>query len=461
MELQKNDVIELTVTDISTDGNGVGRHEGMAVFVPGTAAGDRLKVKIVKTCKNYSYGIAAQALSPSPDRVEPGCPVFRQCGGCSLRHISYGAELRIKQNWVYENLRRIGGVREAQWEPILPSPKQSGYRNKAQYPVAEGEDGELRIGFYAKRSHRIIDGGACDLQPPVFGEIVDTIRQICQYHHIPAYDEVSRRGLLRHIYLRSSAHAEEIMVCFVLQNPRLPHAQEFVAALTERFPQIKSIVINVNSQPTNVILGRQCRTLWGSDTIHDTLCGMRFSISPLSFYQVNREGAQALYETARDFASLTGEETLLDLYCGAGTIGLSMASQVKSLIGVEIVPEAIDDAKRNADLNGIKNARFLCADAAKAAKALLDEGLTPDVVVLDPPRKGCDPATIEAVASMGPDRVVMVSCNSATAARDCALFAQKGYRVTRVRPVDMFPRTTHVECVILLTKVGEEEPPSR
>lgn len=457
MNLNKNDVIELTITDIATDGNGVGRLEGMAVFVPNTAAGDRLMVKIVKTCKNHAYGIAVQALSPSPDRVDPGCPIFRQCGGCSLRHISYEAELKTKERWVRENLRRIGGVQQAQFDPIVPSPKQSGYRNKAQYPVAEGEDGELNIGFYAKRSHRIIDCGTCDLQPPVFSEIVETIRQICRYHHIPAYDEVSRRGLIRHIYLRCSAQAEEIMVCFVLQNARLPHAQEFVSELTGRFPQIKSIVINVNSQPTNVILGRQCRTLWGSDTISDTLCGLRFSISPLSFYQVNREAAQLLYETAREFAGLSGSETLLDLYCGTGTIGLSMASHAKHLIGVEIVPQAVDDAKRNAELGGIHNARFLCADAAQAAQQLLAEGLSPDVVMIDPPRKGCEPAIIEAVASMAPQRVVLVSCNSATAARDCALFAQKGYQVTRVRPVDMFPRTNHVEVVIQMKLDGGKE----
>ena len=459
MELQKNDVVTLSIADITNDGNGVGRFDGIAVFVPGTAVGDVLRVRIVKVCKNYCYGIVEEILSPSPDRTEPHCPVYRQCGGCSLRHISYEAELAIKQGWVYENMRRIGKVEQAVFAPILPSPKEEGYRNKAQYPVAAGEDGGLKIGFFARRSHRIVDGGACALQPPVFAEIVETIRQLCQLHHIPAYDEASGKGLLRHIYLRSSQNAEKIMVCLVLKGPQLPHAQAFVEALTGKFPRIRSIVININPRSTNVILGRECRTLWGEDTIQDTLCGMEFSISPLSFYQVNREGAQVLYETARDFAGLQGTEVLLDLYCGAGTIGLSMAPYVKEVIGVEIIPDAVEDARKNARKNGISNARFLCADAAEAARTLREEGIAPDVVIIDPPRKGCSSGLIDTICAMHPQRVVMVSCNSATAARDCALFEQQGYQAMRVQPVDMFPRTTHVETVVLLGRKkadGEE-----
>ncbi|MDD3193970.1 MAG: 23S rRNA (uracil(1939)-C(5))-methyltransferase RlmD [Oscillospiraceae bacterium] len=450
--LQKNDLISLTITDITNEASGVGRYEGMAVFVPGTAVGDCLEVRIVKVLKSYAYGIVERMLAPSSDRAEDRCPVSRQCGGCSLRHISYEAECRIKESWVTEHFRRIGGIALTPL-PIQPSPAQSGYRNKAQYPVRRGADGRVQIGFFAPRSHRVIENLFCDLQPRFFGEILKWIQHFLEEYQISVYDEDTHRGLVRHLFLRWGEKTGETMVCLVVNGQSLPHASTFVQQLTAAFPQIVSIQLNINPAKTNVILGAECQVLYGKPTISDILCGIRLELSPLSFYQVNRSGAEKLYGIAAEFAGLTGQDVLLDLYCGAGTIGLSMASQVKEVIGVEIVEAAVQNAKENAQRNGIQNARFLCDDAAGAAQTLAREGLRPNIVLLDPPRKGCDAAVLAAIGQMAPDRVVMISCNSATAARDAAILCQGGYEATRLQAVDMFSRTAHVETVVLMSRV--------
>ncbi|WP_343256554.1 23S rRNA (uracil(1939)-C(5))-methyltransferase RlmD, partial [Ligaoa zhengdingensis] len=353
-------------------------------------------------------------------------------------------------NWVEQHLKRIGGI-DAPVLPIIGSPRQDGYRNKAQYPVRM-EDGELRLGMFGKRSHRVIPCTDCRLQPSEFESILKTIRDFCLEWKISIYNEEKYSGLLRHVYLRSAQATGEIMVCLVINGVSLPHSGELVDRLRTVCPSVASIVLNRNREKTNVILGQHCQTLWGKDTIADILCGVRVNLSPLSFYQVNREGAEQLYRVAEEFAGLTGRELLLDLYCGAGTIGLSMAHRVRELIGVEIIPQAVENARRNAQENGITNARFLCDDAKGAAASLQREGLTPDVVVLDPPRKGCVPEVLEAVSGMNPDRIVMVSCNSATLARDLAALRTLGYHTVKAQPVDMFPRTTHVECVALMTR---------
>lgn len=449
--LQKNDLIQLDVTDITNEASGVGRHGGMAVFVPGAAVGDRLEVRVVKVLKNYAYGKIERILMPSPHRIDDGCPVSRQCGGCSLRHLSYDAECRIKQNWVTEHFRRIGGLDPAVL-PIQPSPAQSGYRNKAQYPIRRGPDGRVQIGFFAPRSHRVVENHFCDLQPRFFGEILELVQHFLEEYHISVYDELSHQGLVRHLFLRWGERTGQIMVCLVINGKDLPHAGRLVRLLTEAFPQIASIQLNLNRAKTNVILGRECRVLYGSPVILDVLCGVEVALSPLSFYQVNRGGAEKLYRIAADFAGLTGRELLLDLYCGAGTIGLSMARLAREVVGVEIVEEAVENARENARRNKIQNARFFCGDAAKAARALAAEGLRPDVVVLDPPRKGCDGALLKTIVEMGPKRIVMISCNSATAARDAAILCQDGYCVRQLQAVDMFPRTAHVECVVLMEK---------
>ena len=449
---QKNDLIPLEITDITDEGNGVGKAEGFAFFVPGAAIGDRLVIRIVKLLKSYGYGIIHEIISPSPDRIEPDCPVYRQCGGCSLRHLSYEAELKIKENWVRQHLLRIGGL-DVPLLPILPSPQASAYRNKAQFPVGTDKDGQVVIGLYGPRSHRIIPCLDCRLQPAFFSDILCVIQDFCREYRIPPYDEQSHRGLLRHIYIRHGEGTGETMVCLVCNGENFPHSDILCERLVARVPSVCSIVLNVNRRATNVILGESCRTLYGKGDICDTLCGVTLQISPLSFYQVNRRGAEQLYETAREMAGLRGDEVLLDLYCGTGAIGLSMAKHVKSLVGVEVIPQAVENARENARRSGIQNARFLCADAAQAASQLRQEGLSPDVIVLDPPRKGCSQEALEIVAGMGAQRLVMVSCNSATLARDLAILSQLGYRPIKARPVDMFPRTAHVECVVLLSKV--------
>lgn len=448
---KKNETAVLEITGMTHEGSGVGRLEGMAVFVPGAAEGDTLEVRIVKVNKTHCYGRLEKILSPSLDRLVSDCPVSRRCGGCVFRHVTYEAELGYKQRFVEENLRRIGGI-SLECEPIVPSPKVDGYRNKAQYPVRALE-GKLCAGFFAPRSHQVVDHRSCRLQPPVFEALLNAVLEICTENKIPAYDEESGKGLLRHVYLRQGAHSGEIMVCLVCNGDAFPKADALADKLRETDAQVASVLLNVNSQSTNVILGERTRVLAGKGTIDDTMCGLRFSLSPQAFYQVNTEAAERLYAVAAEYAALTGAETLLDLYCGVGTIGLSMAAKARQIIGVEIVPQAVENAVKNAAANGISNARFFCADAGEAAARLADEGIRPDVVVLDPPRKGCDQKTLEAVARMAPGRIVYISCNSATLARDCALLEPLGYAAMRCRPVDLFPRTAHCEVCMKFVKI--------
>lgn len=448
--MKKNEQIALCVTDCTLSGSGVGHADGMAVLVPATAIGDEITAQIVKVKKTYAYGVVRAILTPSPDRIEPDCPAFPKCGGCLFRHITYDAELRLKEKQVRENLRRIGGY-TGEVEPIVPSPKADGYRNKAQYPIAQ-KDGKPALGFYAPRSHRVIDCRDCRLQPPEFAQIQRVFAEWIETNGVPIYDETTRCGLLRHLYIRRGERTGEILVCVVATADRLPQTDALVGALLRAQPQIRSIVLNVNPDDTNVILGKKTVTLHGDGFLEDVLCGLRFRLSAPSFYQVNALQAQQLYEKAAEYAKPDGA-SVLDLYCGAGTIGLSMARRAKNVIGVEIVPQAIRDAKENARRNQIDNARFLCADAAQAAEQLLSEGVRPDVIVVDPPRKGCAPELLQTVFRFSPKRLVYISCDSATLARDLALLQQGGYAVQAVTPFDMFPRTGHVETVVLLSKM--------
>lgn len=452
MPLSKNDVVTLQITDITSEGNGVGRADGLAVFVPMTAVGDRLKVRITKVLKNYAYGIVEQMIEQSSDRIEADCPVFRLCGGCAYRHISYEAELRLKQRQVYEALARIGGAQFEQ-QRIIPSPQQEQYRNKAQYPVRADEHGRCIAGFFARRSHRLVQSDKCYLQPPVFAEIVTDVIAFANMYSITPYNEQTGKGLLRHIYLRCAEATGQLMVCLVINGRSLPHTDELIHSLIAKYPQIQSVVLNLNNENTNVILGNKTITLYGADVIVDELRGIKVALSPLSFYQVNRRGAERLYDIAEQYACPAPVSLLLDLYCGAGTIGLSMAHQADRLIGVDIVPEAIENARDNAVRNGVHNCEFLCADASRAATELSERGLRPDVVILDPPRKGSDYACLKAIAQMSPDRIVMISCNPATAARDIKILRDEfGYRPTAATAVDLFPRTVHTETVCLLSK---------
>lgn len=453
--LKKNQIEEAEITAMSSDGNGIAKIDGMVVFVPYTAVGDKLKIRIVKVQKNYSFGIIEEILEPSPDRVDDHCPVYKKCGGCAFRHISYEAELRHKAEFVQSNLRRLGGL-DPVMLPITPSPLVQSYRNKAQYPIRE-YDGKIEAGFFAKRSHRVISCASCDLQPAFFEQILEYTKQFLEEYHISAYDEQTGKGKVRHLYIRYGEVSGEVMVCLVVNSERLPHAAEYVEGLLKVCPQVVSVVLNINREQNNVILGQKCITLYGKDTIEDTLCDVRFELSPLSFYQVNRQATEKLYRLAAEMAQFEGNELLIDLYCGAGTIGLSMASKVRELIGVEIVPDAVENAKENAKRCGVENARFICADAKEAAAQLAAENLHPDVIVVDPPRKGCDLEVLQAISAMAPKRLVMISCNSASLARDCKELEALGYHLEKAAPVDLFPRTTHVETVCLLSKLNTKQ----
>ena len=456
MPTPKNTILPLTIESLSSDGSGVGHYEGKAVFVPYTAPGDRIEARIVKDMGRYAFGILEKPVALSSQHIEPDCPVYRPCGGCCFRHLSYEAEAQAKEGFVRDALRRIGGL-ELPVLPLLASPLQQRYRNKVQFPVALNAGGRVAAGFYAPRSHRLVPCADCRLQPRPLNEIADWICDFLQQNAIPVYSEQTHTGLVRHIFLRQGWHTGQILVCLVINGRSLPHAQEFCESLTARFPAVRTVVLNVNRQKTNVITGAECISLHGPGYIEDTLCGVPVQLGPLSFYQVNTPGAELLYGVAKQFAALRPGDTLLDLYCGMGTIGLSMVRECKELIGVEIVPEAVESARRNAAAMGAANARFLCADAGRAAAQLSAEGLAPDVICLDPPRKGCDEATLNAVCKMAPRTVVMVSCNPATAARDCAFLAAHGYRPVQAQPVDLFPRTRHVETVCLLSKLQSKE----
>lgn len=451
--LKKNDCVEMEFTAMTAQGSALGRAGGMAVFVPLGAVGDRARVRIVKVKKNYCYGRLEEVLSPAPCRVPPDCPVFAQCGGCCYRHISYEEELRVKRQRIIDALERIGGFAGAQVEPVLGAASRNGYRNKALLPLGRKPDGSLAMGFYALNSHRIVDCPACRLHPPEFNALMAAFRVWAEKGGETVYDEKSHTGKLRRLYLRRGENTGELMACVVVNGESLRGEAQLVEALRSAVPSLTTVLLNVNQDRTNVALGPGLRTLYGPGYIQDTLCGLTFRISPLSFYQVNPQQAQVLYEKAAEFAAPQGDESILDLYCGTGTIGLSMASRAREVIGVESVPQAVENARENARRNGIPNASFLCADAAAAASQLAAQGKLPHTVILDPPRKGCAPGLIDTIAQMAPERVVYVSCDPATLARDLRVFAGYGYCFGRVQPVDMFPGTGHVECVVLMSRV--------
>ena len=457
MPLQKNQILTLCIERLSSDGSGVAHSpDGETVFVPGAAPGDEADVRIVKDCKRYAFGILDHLRTPSPDRIPVDCAVAGPCGGCSLRHLDYTAELRAKQENVTDAFRRIGGL-DVPVLDICPSPEVDRYRNKVQFPVGLDKNGNPCIGFYAGRTHRIVPCPDCKLQPGVLNDIGNALCRFFAENGIQPYNEETGQGLVRHIFLRRGAHSGQIMVCLVCTRPNLPHADALCTRLREQFADIATILLNVNSKNTNVILGTETHTLYGPGYIEDTLCGVPVQLGPLSFYQVNTLAAERLYGIAAQYAQLTPDDLLLDLYCGMGTIGLSMVDHCRELVGVEIVPEAIESAKANAARMGDAVAAkscFFCADAGQAATRLAAEGLRPDVIVLDPPRKGCDEATLSAVVRMAPRRVVYVSCNPATAARDAAWLENNGYHAEKVQPVDLFPRTKHCEAVLLLSKLN-------
>lgn len=447
--MKKNDIIELKIESLTNEGCGLGRYEGMVVFVPMSAAGDLLRVRLLKVNKSHSYGKIEEILSPSPDRIESDCPVFGKCGGCSFRHISYEAELRAKEGFVRDAFTRIGGL-SPDFLPIIGNDSPDGYRNKAQYPVGKNADGEYISGFYADRSHRIIPCESCRLEQAVFSEIRAFILEYCRKKKIAVYNEEEHKGVLRHICIRRGHYSGEINVTVVVRRS-VPELKGLAKELSARFPAIKGITANINKEKTNVIYGDEEADLFGERTITDTMLGKSFSISPKSFYQVNTPMAEKLYALAGSLAEPEGKN-IIDLYCGAGTIGLTMADKAKSVIGVEIVESAVENARINKKLNNADNAEFYCGDAGKITDILREKGVKADVVIVDPARKGCDERTLNNIKTFDPERIVMVSCNPATAARDCKYLETLGYRTVSVQAADLFSRTVHVECVVLLVR---------
>lgn len=449
--LKKNQEFELSITGMSNEGSGVGHYDGIAVFVNNTAVGDVILCHIIKAKKNYAIGKAMKIIQASPDRIPSDCDVSLRCGGCCYRHVSYEAELRYKEQKVKDAFQRIGHL-DVPFLPIIGSENQEGYRNKAQYPVAIVPGHGPQMGFYARNSHRIISCDDCRLQPPVFEQVLKIVRAWMMKYGIPAYDEKSHKGLIRHIYLRQGYYTGELMVCLVINGKNVPKTYNLIRSLRDSIPQFQTFLLNYNTAKTNVILGKEEEVLFGDGFIRDKLLGCTFRISPKSFYQVNTRQAEVLYSKAAELAHLTSSDILMDLYCGTGTIGLTMASKVKKVYGVEIVPEAVDDARKNALENSIANAEFICGDAAHAAEQLQHDGVKPDVILVDPPRKGLAESLVHTIAEFDPKRVVYVSCDPATLARDCARFQDLGWHTEVVCPVDMFPRTAHVENVVLLDK---------
>lgn len=447
--IKKNDTVIIKIDDVTLEGSGVGRYDGLAVFVPAAAIGDTVEVKILKVRSNCAFAKIQRILEPSECRTENDCPVFGRCGGCVFRHISYESELQIKKNTVLNNFSRIAGT-VPEFEGIFHGEAKR-YRNKAQYPVTQGENGAA-VGFYSPRSHRVAECEDCLLQPEEFKDAVKLLKKLMIENNVSPYDESTGKGHIRHLYLRRAENGD-VMVCPVINADTLIARDAFLSEYRRLFGEhLKSFVVNINKKDTNVILGDKCVPLFGDGYLHDVLCGVKIRISPLSFYQVNHDMAERLYRKAAEYAEPDGKD-ILDLYCGAGTIGLSMASRAKSIIGVETVESAVHDARYNAEQNGFENCRFICGDAAKAAKQLENEGIRPDAVILDPPRKGCDGELINTVAlKFCPERIVYVSCDPATLARDCRLFGELGYKAVKAAAFDLFPRAGHVETVCLLSR---------
>lgn len=445
----KNDAIILTIDGQGSEGEGVGHTDGMAVFVPGLLIGEEAEVRIVKVKKSFAYGRVVRLLKPSSVRIEPACPVYRQCGGCHLQHMSYADELRFKTDRVEQAIRRIGGL-SLPVHPAEGMKSPMAYRNKAQFPVGPAADGGVRIGFYAKRSHVIVDSNTCLIQHPSINRAAQAVRAFLEKHKIPLYDEKTGKGFVRHLFVRVGFVTGEVMICLVTASKDFAQSGKYVEAIRAACPEAVSIQQNVNPERTNVILGQETITLYGKNTIRDNLGGLNFDISLRSFYQVNPSQTQKLYQKALSLADLNGQETVLDLYCGIGTISLFFARHAKKVYGVEIVPEAVRDAIHNARLNGIANAEFIEGDSKTAVERFM--GGTIDCIVIDPPRTGCDSAVLTALGKIAPKRIVYISCNPATLARDLKLLSELGFAPSEVYPFDLFPRTYHVETVVLMSR---------
>lgn len=452
ISVNKNDMYVVDITDMSTDGEGIGKIDGYTLFVKDTVIGDKVEVKIMKAKKNYAFARLMSIIEPSPDRVEPRCEFARRCGGCQIQHMSYKKQLEFKNNLVLNNLKRIGGLSDITLEPVIGMENPYNYRNKAQYPVGSDANGNIIMGFYAGRTHSIIENYNCHLGVKENEKILLRIKRYMEDNHIAPYNEEKHTGIVRHILIRKGFTTGELMVCVVVNSKKLPHADRLYDYLKD-IDGMTSISYNVNCNKTNVILGDKTVTVWGSDYITDYIGDVKYQISPKSFYQVNPVQTKKLYEKALEYASLTGNETVFDLYCGIGTISLFLAQKAKKVYGVEIVPEAIADANNNAKINNIDNAEFYVGKAEEVIpKMYKEQGVKADVIVVDPPRKGCDEVLLDTMVKMSPKRIVYVSCDSATLARDVKILCGNGYEVERAVAVDQFPHTGHVETCVLLSR---------
>ena len=457
MEFRKNDLVTLEIEDCGIDGEGIGKADGFTVFVKDAVIGDTVTAKIIKAKKNYGYGRLMEVLKPSPYRVEPKCEFARQCGGCQLQALSYDQQLVFKTNKVKGHLERIGGFTDIPMEPIIGMDELFHYRNKAQFPVGRNKEGKIVTGFYAGRTHNIIENRDCALGVAENKEVLDRVIAHMEKYGIEPYNEATGKGLVRHVLIRYGYFTKEVMVCLILNGNKIPKEEQLVKSLCE-IPGMTSITINVNKKHSNVILGEEIRLLWGQEYITDRIGDISYQISPLSFYQVNPMQTQKLYAKALEYADLHGQETVWDLYCGIGTISLFLAQKAKFVRGVEIVPAAIENAKENAKLNGLENTEFFVGKAEEVLpREYKKNGVYADVIVVDPPRKGCDETLLETMVEMNPDRIVYVSCDSATLARDLKYLCERGYELRKVCPVDQFGMTVHVETVCLLSKLNAKQ----
>jgi len=452
--MKKDDIVKVKIEDMGTDGAGIGKMDGFALFIKDAIIGDLVEAKVMKMKKNYGYARLMKVLEPSPDRVEAVCPAARQCGGCQLQVMDYQAQLRYKENKVRNNLKRIGGFSDVELEPIAGMEVPLYYRNKAQFPIGKDKNDRIIAGFYAGRTHSIIANRKCFLGVRVNEPILDRVIAYMESEHVEPYDEMTGRGLVRHVLIRYGFTTHEIMVCLVVNGRKLPGVERLVKSLTE-MEGMTSITLNVNRERTNVILGKEIVSLWGKDYIEDYIGKIKYQISPLSFYQVNPAQTEKLYGKALEYAGLTGDEIVWDLYCGIGTISLFLAEKAKWVYGVEVVPDAIRDARNNAKINGIRNVEFFVGKAEEVLpEKAAEDGIRADVIVVDPPRKGCEESLLKTIVEMGAGRVVYVSCDSATLARDLRYLCDRGYELVRGQVVDQFGMTVHVETCVLLSRAS-------
>lgn len=449
--IEKNREYTLEIEALGYEGEGIGKIDNFTVFVEGAIPGEMVNVRIVKVTKNYGYGKLLNIIKPSENRSIPVCGIYEKCGGCKLQHLNYESQLGFKFNRVKDCIEKIGKIKDCVIHPAIGMEQPYRYRNKVQLPVGKEND-KVKIGFYAPRSHNIIDVEECHIQDEIGDKVIALTKEWMEKYKIEAYNEEQNTGVVRHIMVRKAFRTKEVMVVIVTNGNKLEFAQEYIKLITKNIPGIKSIIQNVNTEKTNVVLGKKCKTLFGSDVITDYIGDFKFNISPLSFFQVNPIQTEILYTKALEYASLTGNETVFDAYCGTGTISLFLSQKAKKVYGVEIIPEAVENAIENAKANGVENAEFIVGESEEVIPDLINKGIKAEVVVVDPPRKGCDKKLLDAIAKMEPQRIVYVSCDPATLARDLFILESLGYKTEEVQPVDMFPQTGHVETCVLLCR---------